>query len=213
MSNIYNQYNEIFDNGTSTLITSYDWHVNFFKAPPVMSGDTNASGAPDKVLNKSFALRTINWQAPDIPGNAMVTANIRGHQISQPGISAWNGQVVFTAQDFADLALTKYFTLLSIAQDDPKNHSTNGRSPNTFRFGFDIYRCNPQGYYIQRWHCDPCILTDVNIQPQGTSSKQNAGQVTVVFMVDLFTIQFPKDNMPTQSTLESNWTDYTSSGK
>lgn len=211
-NNLYNEYSSIYGNsGTSTLVTSYDWFVRFFKAPPIMNGDQDSSAAADQVLNNTFGLRTIGWSAPDINQNTPVATSIRGHQISQPGMASWSGTVSFTAQDFADESLTKYFTMLMVAQDDPITHSTRGRSPNTFRFGFDIYRANPQGLFIQRWHCNPCILTDFNIPNTGTSSKQNVGYVVVNFNVDLFTIQFPKNNTPLDSTSgirNDNWTDY-----
>lgn len=207
-SKVYTEYNNLYSNGTSTLVTSYDWEVHFFKAPPIMTGDSNIQSAADKVLNNTFKLRTVAWSAPDINTNTPVTTSIRGHQLSQPGMTQWSGNAQFQAQDFADEALTKYFTLLSVAQDDPYTHSTNGRSPNTFRFGFDIYRCNPQGFYIQRWHCDPCVLIDVNIPNQGSSAKQNLGYIGLSFLIDFFTIQFPKNNTPTNSQVGNDWTDY-----
>lgn len=208
----YNSYSDIYSDGTATLITTYDWMIDFFQAPPIMSGDLTSSDAAERVLNNTFHLRSVSWTAPELPNLNPVVANIKGHQISQAGMGMWSGNVAIQAQDLSDLALTKYFSILTTAMDDPETHSTRGRSPNTFRFGFNIYRLNPQGYMVMRWHCYPSTLTDVNIVGQGTGTKQDAGMVTVNFMVDHYTIQFPTSGVPTDSTIDTLWTDYSSKG-
>ena len=208
----YNKYSDIFSNGTATMLTTYDWEVVFTKAPPILTGDTNNSAAADTVLNNAFKLRTVNWQAPDLPQNSPTVVDIRGHRLSQPGMAVWSGAVSFTAMDLADLAVTKYFSILETAMDDPFTHSTRGRSPNSFRFAFKIYRLNPQGLRVLRWNCDPAVLTDVNIYSGGDSTKQYAGQVGISFLVDHFTIQYPKSGplSPTNDNSDALWTDYSS---
>jgi len=189
--------NQIFS-GTTPYITSFDWEIDFLRAPKVFSGADR--DLLSSVLNNTFKLRTTQWSAPDIPDAQPMTVMIKGHANTQPGIAPNFGAVSMQLQDNSDLTVTKYVTDLEKAMDDPKTHSTSGMNPADMYFNFNIYQLNPQGDKIQMWACRHAILAAAGTNNnQGTSDKQVVGLVNLRFQVDFFEIVFPSD---------STWADY-----
>lgn len=183
-------------NGTTPYVTSFDWEIEFKKAPDVFTeGDLL-----DDVLNSVFKLRTTQWSAPDIPDAQPMTVNIKGHLFTQPGIAPNYGSVSINLQDNSDLTVTKYVTSLEKAMDDPQTHSTRKRNPADMYFDFNIYQLDPMGNRIQLWACRHAVLaagaTNAN---QGTSDKQIVGNINLRFQVDFYEIAFEGD---------SNWEAY-----
>ena len=179
--------------GTTTFLTHYDWEIDFISAPPVFSdGGSGATDYVDQILNETLRCKTVGWSAIDIPDNEPMQVNIKGHRFSQVGMTSNFGSVTIQAIDDASLSLTKYLVALAKAEDDPETHSTRGRNPGDLHFNFNIYRLNPQGERVLRWKCEHCLLTNKQFDSTGTSEKSIAQQLSLVFMVDFFKIEFPK---------------------
>ena len=176
--------------GTRPYITSFDWEIEFKRAPSVFSeGDLL-----DSVLNNVFKLRTTQWSAPDIPDAQPMTIMIKGHAYTQPGIAPNYGAVSMNLQDNSDLTVTKYVTNLEKAMDDPETHSTLKKNPADMYFDFNIYQLDPQGERVQMWACRHAILAAASTNAvQGTSDKQIVGNVNLRFQVDFYEIVFPSD--------------------
>lgn len=180
--------------GTTTFLTHYDWEIQFTNAPSIfLEGEMGATNLIDTILNEALKCKTIGWSAIDIPDNEPMQVNIRGHRFSQVGMTANYGAVTIQAMDDASLSLTKYLVALAKAEDDPDTHSTRGLNPGDLHFDFNIYRLNPQGQKVLRWKCEHCLLTNKQFDSTGTSEKSIAQQLSLVFMVDFFKIEFPKD--------------------
>lgn len=189
---LYNsKYASVFNNGTDVFATSFDWSITFFHAPAIFGSDGTKDLADD-FLNKQLLLKTVSWSAPDIPDQQSMSVNIHGHNLSQPGLASNSGQVSIQYMDTASLNVCRYFNSVMYAMDDPHSHTTRGRSPNSFRYGFYIDKLDPMGNSIMRWMCDPCLLGVVNVDMNGGSSDKNIqGRLTAAFQVDFFKIYYP----------------------
>lgn len=199
MANLYDKkYSEIFNNGSDVHATSFDWGITFYEAPNIFTGGKLL----DNFLNSNALLKTVGWGAPDIPDSQPLTVNVHGHYLSQPGLVPTNGTVQIRYQDTVSMNITRYYNALIYAMDDPLTHSTNGRSPANFRFGFYIDKLDPAGNTIKRWNCYPCILSSVTGDDnQGTSDKTIQGSITAAFQVDFYKIFYPNSDgsMPKES--------------
>ena len=172
---------------TAEIITSYEWDFQFTKVPGLWGNVGDA--AVSKFLDL-YRCRTDSVAVPEEPQQTPVVVGIRGHQFSQPGLSANYGQFSFVLQDFADTGIQKNLLQLQYAMSMPETKEMKSNS-NDFFFDCNFYQLNSERQLIKKWVCKDCLLLLANVTDTMNSTKSAVGQISVAFSTDFYTIEYP----------------------